>query len=210
MRRPRRQLGCGVSTTLLRTVLALVLATALATTVTACSPVGERGPPSSREEPASPGGASEPPTLETRATIGNVEGRLDTERRDKVKTAVTEVVDAWLDAAYVAGGFPRTDFDDAYPGFSSGARNQARSDSALMSNEENGDRVESVVATKRRLRIDVLAVRTKAVGVTARFVLTMDLTGEIERSERVAGSLFMTWRRGGWQVFGYDVKRGLA
>ncbi|MEJ7834074.1 MAG: hypothetical protein WKF79_14240 [Nocardioides sp.] len=170
---------------------------------------------SSREKSTNPGSSAfEPPRLETKATIGNVEGRIAAERRSRVKRDVTEIVDAWLDAAYVAGDFPRTDFDDAFPGFSSGARDDARSDAGLMSNQAIGDRVESVQATKRRLRIDVLATGKKAVGVTARFVLLMDLEldsgSDAERSERVAGSLFMTWRQGGWQVFGYDVKRGLA
>ncbi|MEJ7831679.1 MAG: hypothetical protein WKF79_02095 [Nocardioides sp.] len=194
--------------------------TVLAVVLSGCSGGGDDGndggeAQGGREQPTNPGSsASEPPLLETTATIGNVEGRFATDRRSRVKTAVTEVVDAWLDAAYVTGDFPRTDFDDAFPGFSSGARDDARSDAGLMSNQAIGDRVESVQATKRRLRIDVLATGKKAVGVTARFVLLMDLEldsgSDAERSERVAGSLFMTWRQGGWQVFGYDVKRGLA
>ena len=56
----------------------------------------------------------------------------------------------------------------------------------------------------------MLAVKRRAVGVTARFVLGMELAGEVNRAERVAGSLFLTWQDGGWQVFGYDVERGRA
>ena len=79
-----------------------------------------------------------------------------------------------------------------------------------MSNVEIGDRVDSVRATKRRLRVDVLAVDRRAVGITARFVLEMRLRGEVQRKERVAGSLFLTYRSGEWTVFGYDVNRGKA
>lgn len=206
MQTHRRHRRGTVSTVLLVTVLAVLLG--------GCSAADDE-PRGNRENPADPGSStSEPPALETTATIGNVEGPFDGKRRTRVKTAVTEVVDAWLDAAYVTGDFPRTDFDDAFPGFSSGARDRARSDSGLMSNEALGDRIESVEATRRRVRIDVLAIRRKPVGVTARFVLQMDLEltsrRDVERADRVAGSLFMTWRQGGWQVFGYDVKRGLA
>ncbi len=38
----------------------------------------------------------------------------------------------------------------------------------------------------------------------------MQLTGEVNRAERVAGSLFLTWVGDGWKVFGYDVQRGNA
>ncbi len=53
-------------------------------------------------------------------------------------------------------------------------------------------------------------MKHRAVGVTARFVLGMELAGEVNRAERVAGSLFLTWQDDGWQVFGYDVQRGKA
>ncbi len=79
-----------------------------------------------------------------------------------------------------------------------------------MSNAEIGDRLDAVVATTRRVRIDVLAPRGRAVGVTARFVLGLDLTGEIERADRVSGRLLLGPKDGEWRVFGYDVNRGRA
>ena len=130
--------------------------------------------------------------------------------RARVKRKIAAVVDDWFDAAYFGGDWPRTDFGSAYPHFSAGAAKDAKGDAALMSNARLGDRLDGVEATKRRLRVDMLAVKKRAVGVTARFVLGMRLTGEVNRSERVAGSLFLTWRDGGWQVFGYDVQRGKA
>lgn len=143
-----------------------------------------------------------------------VSGRLDRKAGKRVTRRATEVVDAWLDAAYVGGDYPRAEFRDAYPHFSQGARRDARRDAALMSNAAIGERVALVRATKRRLRVDVLAVERRAVGLTARFVLEMRLTGEdlskAERRQRVAGSLFLTFRDGGWTVFGYDVNRGRA
>ena len=84
----------------------------------------------------------------------------------------------------------------------------AKRDKGLMSNAEVADRVDSVTAKARRLRIDVLADRGKAAGVTAQVVLVLDLDGEVRRTDRIAGRLFLSTSGNGWQVFGYDVKRG--
>lgn len=162
-------------------------------------------------EAGSPSAApSAPAPLTTHTTVGVVSGALDDKARARVKRKIATVVDDWLDAAYIGGEWPRSDFGSAYPHFSERAATDAKRDAGLMSNARLGDRLEGVEATKRRLRIDVLAVKKRAVGVTARFVLGMRLSGEVNRSERVAGSLFLTWRGGGWQVFGYDVQRGKA
>ncbi len=190
----------------------VIAVTTLGLLLTGCS--------SSEEEADAPSGAasgapsSGPPALRTDAAPGVVSGRLDRQAGRRVTRRATEVVDAWLDAAYVGGDYPRAEFRDAYPHFSRGARRDARRDAALMSNAAIGERVTSVRATKRRLRVDVLAVKRRAVGLTARFVLEMRVTGEdlskAERRQRVAGSLFLTFRDGGWTVFGYDVNRGRA
>ena len=146
----------------------------------------------------------------TTATIGKVAGRLPQGRREHLKTKVEQVVYTWLDAAYVTGDYPRSDFADAFPGFTRGAELDARKDIGLMSNAAIGKKIDGVQARNRRLRIDVLAVRKHAVGVTARFVLDFDTTGRKAGSERVKGRLYMTWRQDhGWQIFGYDVSRGV-
>ena len=176
--------------------------------LTACSGLGA-GKPASDGEPSSATPAG-PTPLETHTTMGVISGKLDKAARARIKTKVAAVVDDWFDAAYVGGDWPRSDFGDAYPHFSSRAARDAADDAGLMSNQRLGERIESVEATKRRLRVDVLAVKRRAVGVTARFVLGMRLAGQVNRSERVAGSLFLTFQDGGWQVFGYDVQRGKA
>ena len=122
---------------------------------------------------------------------------------------MTKAVDAWIDAAYVAGDYPRSDFSDAFTAFSKGAAALAKRDKGLMSNAEVGDRVDSVTAKTRRLRIDVLADQRHG--------------GRGHRPGR-AGARSWTARSGvptgspagcssataasDWQVFGYDVKRG--
>lgn len=190
-----------------RATAASVLLT-LALSASACT--GDGGDPEDSDAGPSSGGtsATEPAALQTRATIGKITGRFPAGDRDRLKEKVEAVVDGWLDAAYVGGDYPRTDFDDSFPGFSDGAADDARRDRDLMTNASVGGRIEGVEATKRRLRVDALAVNRRAVGVTARFVLDFDTTGQVARSERVKGRLFMVYRDGDWQVFGYDVTKG--
>lgn len=191
-----------------RTATAISLAVLLGAPLSACS--GDDGDPGPGGPDASAGaGAEAPAPVETVARMGEVVGKLSGPRRARLTTHVTDVVDAWIDAAYL-GDYPRTDVEDAFPGFSEGAAADARTDGALMSNTPLGPDLDEVVALQRRLTIDALAPGGRAVGVTARVVLTMRLSGEVNRKERVGGSLFMTYRDGDWQVFGYDVTRGRA
>ncbi len=201
-RRPRPAVRVAVST---------ALVTAVVTIAAGCSDdgAGSRGStePSGSSTSSRP---TEPAALATKSTIGKIRGSLGADDRSRLKERVTASVDAWLDGAFVAGDYPRSDFRDAFSSFTAGAASDARSDSVLMSNAEIGARLDAVVAKTRRLRIDVLANKGRAVGVTARFVLGLDLSGEIDRRDRIAGRLFMSYQGGGWRVFGYDVDRGRA
>jgi hypothetical protein len=193
-----RTAGPAVRATL-ATLVSLVLVAALG----ACS---DDGPdPDESEAPEATGEVA--PGITTTATIGKVSGRLPRADRAPLRQRVTEVVDAWIDAAYVGGDYPRSDFGDAFRVFTQDARRLAEGDRRLMSNAGLGDRVDSVTATARKLQIDVLAAKGRAVGVTGRFVLVLDLDGEVRRTDRIAGRLFLSYHRG-WRVFGYDVKRG--
>ncbi|GAA5148993.1 hypothetical protein GCM10023340_23610 [Nocardioides marinquilinus] len=164
--------------------------------------------PQSEPAAASATPDAQPPALPTRATVRSVVGgRLDESTRERLKSQVTGVVDRWIDAAYL-GDYPRADFDDAFAVFTANVRDQARGDRRLLTNATVGERVDAVRATRRRLVIDVLADGDRAAGVTARFKLGLQLTGEVERRERVTGDLYLTYQRGAWRVFGYDVERG--
>ncbi len=147
------------------------------------------------------------PALRTTASAGTVVGALKGTRREQLVARVGNVVDGWIEGAYL-GDYPRTDFSDAFAGFTPGAAADARRDGGLMSNKAIGKDVDQVVATRRKLVVDTLAVEGRAVSATARFVLAMEVEGEIRRKERVSGRLFMTYADGAWRVFGYDVARG--
>jgi hypothetical protein len=127
-----------------------------------------------------------------------------------VRRQVAEVVDAWWEAAYLGGRYPRTGFRDAFPGFTSGAEARARRDRRLMSNLDVAPRVSSVTARHRSVAMDVLAVDRRARSVTARFVLRFRTTGEEQGVTVVRGRLFLTRRDGTWRVFGYDVAKAVA
>lgn len=187
------------------TVAALLVALAL--TTGACSGDDDKqAPPTGSSD--SPSAAAAP--IGTKASIGKVTGKLSKNQRQYLRESVRDLVDKWFEAAYVGGDYPRNDFRDAFPGFTVGARAQARGDRSLMSNAASGKSLESVRATRKRVRIDVLSVRRKPVGITARFVLDFKAAGKVVRKIEVKGRLFLTNTDNGWRVFGYDVTRGDA
>ena len=189
-----------------RAALATAASLVLVAGLGACS--SDDGADSDSTPESSPSATEAAPGISTKATIGFVKGRLKPARQKQLRIRVTKAIDEWIDAAYVAGDYPRNDFSDAFTSFSKGAAALAKRDKGLMSNADVGDRVDTVTAKARRLRIDVLADEGKAAGVTARVVLLLELDGEVQRTDRIAGRLFLGYGGSNWQVFGYDVKRG--
>lgn len=192
-----------------RALRATIVAACLALSVSACS--GDSSDPSA--EPSDDGaGASEatdaPPPLETTSTLGRVTGQLPKGKRSKVRQQVARAVDAWFDAAYVGGDYPRNDFAASWPGFTTGAKVDARADKADMSNQDIGAQIDAVVATTRKVAVDVLAVSGHAAGATARVVLKFTTDGDVRRKVEVRGRLFLTLTPDGWRIFGYDVTKG--
>lgn len=179
---------------------------ALALTASACSSGDDEDEPSTAGSSAPSSSAA--PAVRTRATFGAVTGRLAAKERPHLKQSVTRAVDDWFDAAFVEGEYPRNDFHDAFPGFTTGAKAEARRDRMLMSNQDIGRRIDAVQVSRRRLRIDVLAVRRKPVAVTARFGLDFATTGKVRKHLQVKGRLFLTRNASGWRIFGYDVTKG--
>lgn len=151
--------------------------------------------------------SSAPAGVATEISLGTLAGRLPTARRAALVGDVQPVVDGWIDAAYLGGDYPRTDFSDSWPGFTAGARATATRDGDLMSNRDIGASVDAVEPEKRQVVLDVLSVRKKPVGVTAHVVVRFATTGDTTKDVRVAGRLYLTKGTHGWQVFGYDVTK---
>jgi hypothetical protein len=167
-------------------------------------------PPPASKEPAETTSSATPEErpITTKATVGRVIGKLGEQQKTAMKADVAAVVDEFFDNAYL-GEFPRTSFDQAYASFTQGAREDAERDADLLSNVEIADQIDLATGTKRRVALDVLAVKGKAQGVTARFTLDFVTAGELERTERVKGYLLLADEGEGWKVFGYDVIRSV-
>ncbi|MDF1603732.1 hypothetical protein [Nocardioides sp. YIM 152315] len=189
--------------------VAATVGTALAATLALAGCSGGDDDPAGAPDGATTAstGADDAPAVETQVSFGEVTGKLGGARRDRLSADVQAVVDGWLDAAYVGGDYPRTDFDQAWPGFTSGARAEAKRDAGLMSNRDLGADIDGVEPVGRAVRIDVLAVKRKPVGVTAHVILKFDTTGATSERVKVAGRLYLTKGGQGWQVFGYDVTK---
>jgi len=172
----------------------------------------------SNDDPSSPGAAGSdggssatdpdaPPPLATKASLGRVTGKLPKAKQSKVRKQVARAVDAWFDAAYVAGDYPRNDFANAWPGFTTGAKADAQGDKQLMSNQGIGTKISAVDAKTRKVTVDVLGVKGRPAGATARFVLRFATSGDMQRKIVVRGRLFLTPSKDGWRIFGYDVTK---
>ena len=187
-----------------RAAATTVVALAVAAAASACSG-GDGG---SDGEPSGSGSSTSTHPVDTQVTWGEVTGTLAPADRRHLATKVGQIVDGWTVAAYLGGDYPRRDFADSWPGFTRGAREEAHADRSLMSNEDIGSRIDGVEPYRSRVRIDVLAVHRRPVGVTAHVALTFGTTGEVERRVSVRGRLFLTPTEQGWKVFAYDVTKG--
>lgn len=201
---------------LVRTRLLRPLAVLVAVLVTSVAFIGgcsddEPEPPAASEPDGSSDAASPTETarpITTKTTVGRVIGKLGSRQKAKLKEDVSALVDEFFDNAYL-GEFPRSSFGKAYASFTEGARADAERDADLLSNTDIADRIDVATGTRRRVALDVLAVKGKPQGVTARFTLDFRTAGELERTERVKGYLLLADEGAGWRVFGYDVIRSV-
>lgn len=186
---------------------ALVLGLSLGvTTLTACS--GDDGDQPDQKSSSSSGSAPDHQGIDTTVEVGAVEGKLGKGPAHDVAAKVAKVVDGWIDAAYVGGDYPRSDFGKVYPGFTPGAAALAAKQKALMSNATVGGKVDEVTAVRRVVSVDLLAPKGKAAGATAHVNLVIKLSGDIDRTDQVRGRLALTPTKDGWRIFGFDIERG--
>ena len=148
-------------------------------------------------------------SVRAEVSLGEVTGQLARKRRTAIKRVVGSTVDAWIDAAYVPGSYPRARFDGAFGAFTRDAVPQARRDRALLTNRVIAQRLSDVQVRRRQIVVDVLARGGRPVGATARVVVAQRLRGtKIDRVERITGQLSLTPTKRGWQIFAYDLERG--
>lgn len=166
------------------------------------------------DQPSSPQpSAEQSAAVESKApadvTVSTLTGRLTPAESKQARTEVGGVVLKWFNDAYLVGDYPRAGAGQAFGTFTTGARQQATRNAALLSNARIGARIDSVTATRRTVRLDLLAVKHQVVGATARVALVFTTTGGYAKTVSIKGSLFLTpGSRGGWRIFGYQLTRG--
>jgi hypothetical protein len=188
--------------------LATVLLLAGTTACTGGSDDDKSGPKSSQSP------SSQPPSAPFRVSVTHVAGELSKSKRANVARRVRTTLSAYVDAAFLAGDYPRSDFDSSFRSFTSGAARDARSDRGLLTNRSLGASTASVRAIRRTAYLSVLAPKQHPAGVTA----AVNLVFLVDRGDRPAqrvhlkGRLVLTHAKHGgkWSIFGYDLSRSQA
>jgi len=174
---------------------------------------GDPGPTATPSPSSSPTTTATPPAPESvplKVVVTRVSGKLPDRSRPALEANVGKAISAYVDGAFLAGEYPRSDFGAAYRAFTSGAAGAAHRDADLLTNRELGSSTESVRATRRTAYLSVLAPYKVAAGVTAKvdLVFVVDRGDETAQRVRLAGRLLLTRNKSnGWSIFGYDLHR---
>ncbi|MBO0841643.1 MAG: hypothetical protein J2O46_00545 [Nocardioides sp.] len=174
--------------------------------LTGCA--GEPKKPAAAHSP--PPSPAPPPVVHSTARIIQLQGKLDVPHRQALDAAVTKTVDTWLQAAYVAGTFPRpaaTYSKVIFAGWSPGAVAKAIKQYPLLSNAAIAPQIRGVRPISSLIGVDVLANKGVAIGVSADIRFIFDTAGPTASRETISGRLTMTPNGAGWQIFSYDIAR---
>jgi len=166
--------------------------------------------PSPSSSPTASATLPAPESVPLKVVVTRVSGKLPEKSRPALEANVGKAISAYVDGAFLAGDYPRSDFGEAFGAFTSGAAGDARRDADLLTNRELGPSTESVRATRRTAYLSVLAPYKVAAGVTAKvdLVFVVDRGDETAQRVRLAGRLLLTRNKSnGWSIFGYDLHR---
>lgn len=177
--------------------------------LTGCTQHGAPHRPAANGAPGSTAGQL-PPSAPFRVVVTRVSGKLTEKERTALAADVRRVLSEYVDAAFLGGSYPRSDFTDSFTTFTPGAARTARRDRELLTNQRLGPSTESVRAVRRTAYLSVLAPSEVAAGVTAKVNLDLVVRRSKGPSERVRleGRLLLTRNaENGWSIFGYDLSR---
>jgi hypothetical protein len=155
--------------------------------------------------------------MATTVSLGQVSGtvrkhyrRTFKKHRSALETQVGAAVDGWFDGGFVGPGYPTDRFPHAFDTFTKRAAADARRQRALMTNWKWRHSITGVTVLHRAATLDVLAPHGRPAGVTARVHLVFRTTGHQKKKVTIRGRLFLARNpRGHWQIFGYDVSKGV-
>jgi hypothetical protein len=191
--------------------LLLLLAVALAGCGGSSSSAPKAGPSSS---PAgNPGQAAPAATV----VLGKVAGNLHQpnrgvfkKHRKAVLAGVGSAVDSWIQGGFVGVGYPRSSFPAAFATFTTPAARDAAHQQRLMTNQKLAKRIDGVTVKHQHVVVDVLAPHGRPAGATAHVRLVFTTSGHVQKRVTITGRLFLVPSgHRSWQVFGYDVARGV-
>ena len=151
-----------------------------------------------------------PASAPLKVVVTRVSGRLPAEDRPALEANVRRTLSAYVDAAFLAGDYPRTDFSGSFGAFTSGVARDARRDQGLLTNQPLGGTTVAVRATRRTAYLSVLAPHKVAAGVTANVHLVFVVDRGDQPAQRVSlkGRLLLTRNSArDWSIFGYDLAR---
>ena len=206
-------------TSLARAGLVLLTSAALLTAAAGCT---DDAAPSASSSARSSASSAEPTATPTpvpasvplKVVVTRVSGKLPAASRPALEANVGRTVSAYVDAAFLGGDYPRSDFSGSFGTFTPGAAQDARRDQDLLTNAPLGPSTESVRATRRTAYLSVLAPYKVAAGVTAKvdLVFLVDRGDRPAQRVRLAGRLLLTRADsdGQWAVFGYDLHRSVT
>jgi hypothetical protein len=187
-----------------------VPAVALALLVSGCSDDGDEGSP---PEPADQAGST---TLRQRPAALDVEiarlaGALPKAAARDLNQRLGRVVATWFNGGFVAGDYPRENFD-GYASFTQGAARLARQSAGVTTNAQLGPQWVDAVPTRQRVRLFVFAPGHRPSGATAEVELVLvgvDKAGSAAELA-VTGKLYLTKNTTGWRIFGFDLQRSVG
>jgi hypothetical protein len=192
-------------------VLGLLLATAsVACTATGSGPSAEPTTDATTGQATGSPSVPRPRSVPLRIQVTHVAGRLPARDRRLVAARVGGTLTSYVDAAFLDGAYPRTDFAASFGAFTEGGARRARRDTPLLTNQPLGATTRTVRATRRTAYLSVLAPKGAVAGVTAAvdLVFRVDRGSRPGRRVRLKGRLLLTKDRSGdWAVFGYDLNR---
>lgn len=144
------------------------------------------------------------------ARIVQIDAGFKKKQRTHISRQIAKPIRSWMDAAYLAGDFPRGHYTHKdFPGWTRQAAALATRDKRVTTNAAVSHKVVRVVAHRRTARLFVFAVRGRTGGASAKVAMTM--TAELKSGHRtryaVAGQLYLTRKANHWRIFGYDLHR---
>ncbi len=202
---------------LVRVVVTTTLVPAMALTAAGCSGSDDKPSPprTSSTPPSDTSSTASAPRLEKanaelKARIAQIGAGVKKKQRGRITRQIAKPIRAWMDAAYLAGDFPRGHYTaEDFPGWTRQAAAMARRDKSVTTNAAVSRHVVRVVADRRTARLFVFTVRGLSGGATAKVAMAM--TAERKSGARmrysVAGQLYLTRKANHWRIFGYDLHR---